>query len=118
MIPENHLLRLIDRYVDFGFIRERLRPFYSEIERPSVDPEVLLRILLIGYLYGVNSKPRLIEEITMHLAYRWFTGVGFDQAIPDHRVASAVPPGIPRARPERQPVAPTSRQIAAVSLMS
>src|ERR1700757_5347595 len=74
-VPENHLLRLIDRYVSFSFVRERLRDSYSETGRPSIDPELLLRILLIGYLYGVTSERKLAEELRMHLAWRWFTGL-------------------------------------------
>jgi transposase len=57
---------------------------YSEMDRPSIDPELLLRILLIGYLYGITSKRKLVEELCMHLAWRWFTGLGFDQEIPHH----------------------------------
>jgi len=87
-VPENHLLRLIDRYVSFSFVRERLRDSYSETGRPSIDPELLLRILLIGYLYGITSERKLIEELRMHLAWRWFTGLGFDQEIPHHSTFS------------------------------
>lgn len=87
-IPENHLLRLIDKHVDFGFVRERLRNSYSETGRPSIDPELLLRILLIGYLYGITSERKLVEELRMHLAWRWFTGLGFDQEIPHHSTFS------------------------------
>jgi transposase len=87
-IPENHLLRLIDRYVDFSFVRERLKDFYSQVGRPSIDPEVLLRLLLVGYLYGITSERRLMEEVRMHLAYRWFTRLDFDQEIPDHSTFS------------------------------
>ena len=87
-IPENHLLRRIDRYVDFSFVRERLKDFYSQVGRPSIDPEVLLRLLLVGYLYGITSERRLIEEVRMHLAYRWFTRLDFDQEIPDHSTFS------------------------------
>jgi len=87
-IPEDHLLRLIDRYVDLSFIRDRLRSLYSSIGRPSVDPEVLLRLLLVGYLYGITSERRLLEEVRMHLAYRWFTRLGFEQEIPDHSTFS------------------------------
>jgi transposase len=83
-VPENHLLRLIDRHVSLDFIREELRDSYSDTGRPSIDPEVLLRILLIGYLYGVTSERKLVEELRMHLAWRWFTGLGFDQEIPNH----------------------------------
>ena len=87
-IPEDHLLRLIDRYVDLSFVRERLRGFYSSTGRPSIDPEVLLRILLLGYLYGITSERRLVEELRMHLAWRWFTGLGFDQELPNHSTFS------------------------------
>ncbi len=87
-IPENHLLRLIDRYVDFSFIRDRLRPLYSQTGRPSVDPEVLLRLLLVGYLSGITSERRLMEEVRLNLAYRWFTRLGFEQEIPDHSTFS------------------------------
>jgi len=87
-IPEDHLLQLIDRYVDFSFVRERLKDSYSSIGRPSIDPEVLLRLLLVGYLYGITSERRLIEEVRMHLAYRWFTRLGFEQEIPNHSTFS------------------------------
>jgi transposase len=87
-VPETHLLRLIDRHVSFGFVRERLKTSYSETGRPSIDPELLLRILLIGYLYGISSERKLVEELRMHLAWRWFTGLGFDQEIPHHSTFS------------------------------
>src|SRR5713101_2463398 len=87
-IPEDHLLRLIDRFVDFGFVRKRLKNFYSCMGRPSIDPEVLLRLLLVGYLYGITSERRLVEEVRMHLAYRWFTRLDFEQEIPDHSTFS------------------------------
>src|ERR1700748_2376171 len=87
-VPENHLLRLVDKYVDFSFVRERLRDSYSETGRPSIDPELLLRLLLIGYLYGITSERKLLEELRMHLAWRWFTGLGFDQEIPHHSTFS------------------------------
>ena len=87
-VPENHLLRLIDQHVSFDFVRERLKQSYSDTGRPSIDPELLLRILLIGYLYGITSERRLVEELGMHLAWRWFTGLGFDQEIPHHSTFS------------------------------
>lgn len=87
-VPENHLLRLIDRHVDLGLVREKLKSFYSDTGRPSIDPELLLRILLVGYLYGVTSERKLVEELRMHLAWRWFTGLGFDQEIPHHSTFS------------------------------
>ena len=87
-VPQNHLLRFIDRYVSFDFVREKLRASYSETGRPSIDPEVLLRILLLGYLYGITSERKLLEELRMHLAWRWFTGLGFEQEIPHHSTFS------------------------------
>jgi transposase len=87
-IPKNHLLRVIHEYVDLSFVRKRLASSYSHTGRPSIDPEVLLRILLIGYFYGITSERRLVEEIGMHLAYRWFTGLDFNQTIPDHSTFS------------------------------
>jgi transposase len=87
-VPENHLLRLIDKHISFEFVREQLKDRYSETGRPSIDPELLLRILLIGYLYGVTSERRLLEELRMHLAWRWFTGLSFDQEIPHHSTFS------------------------------
>src|ERR1700737_2970664 len=87
-VPENHLLRLIDKHISFEFVREQLRDSYSQTGRPSIDPELLLRILLIGYLYGITSERKLVEELRMHLAWRWFTGLGFDQEIPHHSTFS------------------------------
>jgi len=87
-VPERHLLRLIEKHINFGFVRERLKDSYSETGRPSIDPELLLRILLIGYLYGITSERKLVEELRMHLAWRWFTGLGFDQEIPHHSTFS------------------------------
>jgi len=87
-VPETHLLRLIEKHISFAFVREQLKGSYSESGRPSIDPELLLRILLIGYLYGISSERKLVEELRMHLAWRWFTGVGFDQEIPHHSTFS------------------------------
>jgi transposase len=87
-VPENHVLRVIDRYINFGFIRAKLKDSYSDTGRPSIDPELLLRMLLVGYLYGVTSERKLVEELRMHLAWRWFTGLSFDQEIPHHSTFS------------------------------
>jgi transposase len=87
-VPESHLLRLIEKHISFAFVREKLKQSYSDTGRPSIDPELLLRILLIGYLYGISSERMLVEELRMHLAWRWFTGLGFDQEIPHHSTFS------------------------------
>src|SRR3974377_1056343 len=87
-IPESHLLRLIDKHISFEFVRQQLKDSYMETGRHSIGPELLLRILLIGYLYGITSERELVEELRMHLAWRWFTGLVFDQEIPHHSTFS------------------------------
>src|SRR5271165_1527216 len=87
-VPETHLLRLIDQHISFEFVRQQLKASYSETGRPSIDPELLLRILLLGYLYGITSERKLVEELRMHLAWRWFTGLGFDEEVPHHSTFS------------------------------
>ena len=109
-VPENHLLRLVDKYVDFSFVRERLRDSYSETGRPSIDPELLLRLLLIGYLYAISSERKLVEELRMHLAWRWFTGLGFDEEVPHHSTFSKNGHGR-FATPSRQSSASSARSI-------
>jgi len=88
MVPQDHPLRLIDKYIDFGFIREKVKHLYSHTGRPSIDPEVLLRMLLIGYLYGITSERRLCEEVKMHIGYRWFVGLSLEEKVPDHSTFS------------------------------
>jgi transposase len=87
-VPPDHLLRLIDRFVDLSGIREHLRPYYSETGRPSIDPELMIRMLLIGYCLGIRSERRLCEEVHLNLAYRWFCRLGLDGAVPDHSTFS------------------------------
>jgi transposase len=70
-VPVDHMLRSIDRFVDLGDVRTHLTPFYSMTGRPSVDPELLIRMLIIGYCYGIRSERRLCEEVHLNLAYRW-----------------------------------------------
>src|SRR5258708_37617889 len=87
-VPETHLLRAIDRFVDLDGVRAHLAPFYSEIERPSIDPELLIRMLIAGYCCGIRSERRLCEEVHLNLAYRWFCRLGLDGAVPDHSTFS------------------------------
>jgi transposase len=75
-VPVDHLLRSIDRFVDLSGVRAHLRPFYSEIGRPSIDPELMIRMLLVGYCFGIRSERRLCEEVHLNLAYRWFCRLG------------------------------------------
>jgi transposase len=87
-VPETHLLRVIDRFVDLGGVRTHLAPFYSETGRPSIDPELLIRMLIIGYCFGIRSERRLCEEVHLNLAYRWFCRLGLDGDVPDHSTFS------------------------------
>jgi transposase len=87
-VPPGHMLRSIDRFVDLGDIRERLRPFYSDRGRPSIDPELMLRMLIVGYVMGIRSERRLCDEVHLNLAYRWFCRLGLDGAVPDHSTFS------------------------------
>lgn len=84
IVPEDHLLRLIDKYIDFSFINDLCAPYYCKGNgRPAIEPEVLFRMLFIGYLYGIRSERRLLEEIDMNMAYRWFIGYGITDKLPD-----------------------------------
>jgi len=83
-IPSNHLLRKIDQFLDFDKIRSHLHSFYSHTGRPSIDPELMIRMLMVGYCYGIRSERRLCEEVDYNLAYRWFCRLGLEDDIPDH----------------------------------
>jgi transposase len=90
-IPERHLLRRINSIVGriLGEFRQKLQPFYSEIGRPSIDPELMIRMLIVGYCYGIRFERRLCEEVALHLAYRWFCRLDLDDKVPDHSTFSA-----------------------------
>src|SRR5438874_8109052 len=87
-VPAAHLLRSIDRFVDLSDVRSHLAPFYSSTGRPSIDPELLVRMLLVGYCYGIRSECRLCEEVHLNLAYRWFCRLGLDGEVPEHSTFS------------------------------
>jgi len=87
-IPANHLLRSIDRFVELGELRRDLACFYSAMGRPSVDPELMIRMLIVGYCFGIRSERRLCEEVHLNLAYRWFCRLGLDGGVPDHSTFS------------------------------
>src|SRR6187200_1720281 len=87
-VPPDHLLRSIDRFVELGELRREMAPFYSAIGRPSVDPELMIRILIVGYCFGIRSERRLCEEVHLNLAYRWFCRLGLDGDVPDHSTFS------------------------------
>jgi transposase len=89
-IPARHLLRRINPTVTriLAEFREKLEPFYSEIGRPSIDPELMIRMLIVGYCYGIRFERKLCEEVELHLAYRWFCRLDLDDKVPDHSTFS------------------------------
>jgi transposase len=89
-IPAGHLLRRINAVVTriLGELRGKLEPFYSEIGRPSIDPELMIRMLIVGYCYGIRFERKLCEEVELHLAYRWFCRLDLDDKVPDHSTFS------------------------------
>ena len=87
-VPPDHLLRSIDRFVDLADMRRPLAPFYSTTGRPSIDPELMIRMLLVGYCFGIRSERRLCEEVHLNLAYRWFCRLDLADPVPDHSTFS------------------------------
>ncbi len=83
-IPADHLLRKIDAVLDLSWLRGELAPYYSHTGCPSIDPELLIRMLIVGYSYSIRSERRLCQEVEMNLAYRWFCGLGLEDRVPDH----------------------------------
>jgi transposase len=87
-VPDDHLLRKIDRFVDLRELRAYLGPYYSETGRPSIDPELMMRMLIVGYCFGIRSERRLCDEVHLNLAYRRFCRLGLDGDVPDHSTFS------------------------------
>lgn len=87
-VPRNHLLRGIDRFFDLSELRQHLAPFYSHTGRPSIDPALMIRMLIVGYCFGIRSERRLCEEVHLNLAYRWFCRLDLEDAVPNHSTFS------------------------------
>jgi transposase len=83
-VPPDHLLRGINQFLDLSNLRSYLAPFYSHTGRPSIDPELMIRMLIVGYCFGIRSERRLCEEVHLNLAYRWFCRLGLEDAVPEH----------------------------------
>ena len=88
LIPEDHLLRKINQMISFDFIYDLVAPYYPANGRPSVDPVSMFKMLLVGYLYGVKSERRLVQEVQLNIAYRWFCCFELTDKIPDHSTFS------------------------------
>src|SRR3954453_6475943 len=93
-VPEDHLVRKIDAALDLSWLRGELDPHYSSIGRPSIDPELMIRMLIVGYVFAIRSERLICREVQVNLAYRWFCDLGLEDTIPDHSAFS-------RARNER-----------------
>ena len=87
-VPSNHLLRRIDAVLDLSWLRAELSPFYSHTGCPSIDPELMIRMLLVGYCHSIRSERRLCQEVELNLAYRWFCRLGLEDKVPDHSTFS------------------------------
>ena len=94
VVPEDHLVRAIAGVLDLSWVHTELAPHYSPIGRPSIDPVLMIRMLIVGYVFAIRSERALCREVQVNLAYRWFCGFGIEDKIPDHSVFS-------RARNER-----------------
>ena len=99
VVPADHVVRRIDAVLDLGWIHQELAPFYSNTGRPSIDPELMMRMLLVGYVFAIRSERRICAEVQVNLAYRWFCRLSIEDKIPDHSVFSRVPARtLPRER--------------------
>jgi transposase len=94
VVPADHLVRRIDAVLDTSWVHRELAPFYSTLGRPSIDPELMIRMLIVGYVFAIRSEREICRDVQVNLAYRWFCGLGLEDAIPNHSVFS-------RARSER-----------------
>lgn len=88
LIPEDHLLKRLDKLVSFDFVRDITKDYYSHTGKPSIDPVVLVKMLLVGYLFDIRSERKLVEEISLNLAYRWYIGYDLDEVVPNHSIFS------------------------------
>jgi transposase len=88
VVPADHFLRRLEAAIDWSFIYDELTSYYSDFGRESIDPVIIVKQLLLGFLYGINSERRIEEEMTYNVAYRWFLGLTFEDKIPDHSTVS------------------------------
>jgi len=86
VVPPDHLVRQIDCLLDLSWVHKELAPYYSHTGRPSIDPELMIRLLIVGYVFAIRSERRLCDEVQVNLAYRWFCKLGIEDTIPDHSV--------------------------------
>ncbi len=83
-VPSDHLVRKIAAVLDLSWVHTELAGHYSNLGRPSIDPELMLRMLILGYVFGIRSERALVREVQVNLAYRWFCSLSIEDAVPDH----------------------------------
>jgi transposase len=88
VVPSDHLVRQIDGVLDLGWVHRELASYYSHTGRPSIDPVLMIRMLIVGYVFAIRSERQLCSEVKVNLAYRWFCNLGIEDRIPDHSVFS------------------------------
>ena len=88
LMPKEHFFRDLDNIVDFNFIYNKVETLYANTGRPSIDPVMLIKMLLLGYFYGIESERKLEQEVRVNIAYRWFLGIELDESVPDHSTIS------------------------------
>src|ERR1700731_1761016 len=86
VVPPDHLVRQIDGLLDLSWVHEELAPYYSHTGRPSIDPVLMIRMLIVGYVFAIRSERRICADVQVNLAYRWFCKLGIEDKIPDHSV--------------------------------
>jgi transposase len=86
VVPPDHLVRQIDGVLDLSRVHEELAPYYSHTGRPSIDPVLMIRMLIVGYVFAIRSERRICAEVQVNLAYRWFCKLGIEDRIPNHSV--------------------------------
>ena len=90
LVPTDHLVRKLDAVLDLSWVRKELAPYYSHTGRPSIDPELMLRMLIVDYVFAIRSERQLCSELQANMAYRWFCGLSIESSIPDHSAFSRV----------------------------
>ena len=88
VVPDDHLVREISPVLDLSWVHAELAPYYSSTGRPSIDPVLMIRMLIVGYVFAIRSERQICREVQVNLAYRWFCGLGLEDSIPDHSVFS------------------------------
>lgn len=88
LVPDDHFLKRLESLITFDFVRDITKRYYSHTGKPSIDPTVLVKMLLIGYLFDIRSERKLVEDISLNLAYRWYIGYDLDEVVPGHSVFS------------------------------